>query len=52
MSEIFKIIAVKEKQAEDRPAICIGIDLRLGDKLISCPVSKACSSYEELASEA
>jgi hypothetical protein len=51
MSDILKIIEDENQDERNKKQICIGIDLRIADKEIRCPVSKVCHSYEDLVVE-
>jgi len=51
MADIFKIIEVHDKKEDDKRGVCIGIDVRIADREVSCPVSGACYSDKELAIE-
>ena len=51
MIDIFKIIENKEKEKGDKKGICIGIDIRIGKRDISCPLSKVCYSYDDFEGE-
>ena len=51
MKDIFKIVTVSEKGDDDKVEIRLGIDLKIGDYEITCPISKTCSSYEALEIE-
>ena len=51
MAEIFKIIEVHDKKEDDKRGIYIGIDVRIADREVSCPVSNVCYSDKELGIE-
>lgn len=51
MIDIFKIIENKEKEKGDKKGICIGIDIRIAKRDISCPLSKVCYSYDDFEGE-
>jgi hypothetical protein len=51
MPDIFKLIEVHDKKEDDKRGICIGIDVRIANRDVSCPVSGVCYSEKELAIE-
>jgi hypothetical protein len=51
MHDIFKIIADENELEPNKRQICIGIDLRIADKDIRCPISRVCHTYKDLAAE-
>jgi hypothetical protein len=51
MSDIFKLVEIQEKGEDDKRGVCIGIDVRIADREVSCPVSGVCHSEKELAIE-
>jgi len=51
MNGIFRIIEEEEQKGRNKKQICIGLDLRIADKEIRCPVSRVCDSYKALAAE-
>ncbi len=51
MTDIFKIIEVREKREDDKKGFCIGIDIRVAGRDVSCPVSDVCHSDKDLAIE-
>ena len=51
MTDIFKIIEIYKKREDDKRGVCIGIDVRIANREVSCPVSGVCYSEEELAIE-
>lgn len=52
MSKIFRIIEQEEGEGVEVKGICIGIDVKIAGREISCPISGVCATYEELCSEA
>ncbi|MBW1704039.1 MAG: hypothetical protein JRJ86_02615 [Deltaproteobacteria bacterium] len=52
MPDIFKIIELHEKRENNKRGVCIGIDVRIANREVSCPVSGVCYSEGELAIEA
>jgi hypothetical protein len=51
MPDIFKIIEVQEKREDDKKGLCIGIDVRIANRDLLCPVSGVCYSEEDLTVE-
>jgi hypothetical protein len=51
MADIFKIIEVYDKKEDDKRGVCIGIDVRIANREVSCPVSSVCYSDKDLAVE-
>ena len=51
MRDIFKIIVDENEEAPNKRQICIGIDLRLANEDIRCPVSRVCHTYTDLVAE-
>ena len=50
MADIFKIIEIHDKE-DDKSGICIGIDVRIAGRDVSCPISGVCYSDKDLAVE-
>jgi hypothetical protein len=50
MADIFKIIEIHDKE-DDKRGVCIGIDVRIAERDVSCPVSNVCYSDKDLAIE-
>jgi hypothetical protein len=48
MTKIFRLINVPETQEGEGPGVSIGIDLKIGDQEIACPVSGPCRDIEAL----
>jgi hypothetical protein len=51
MSDIFKLIEIQEKREADKMGLFIGIDVRIANREVSCPVSGVCYSEKDLAVE-
>ena len=51
MAGILKIIEKSERDKDGEKEISVGIDLKVGDREIPCPVSKACRTHEEFVAE-
>ncbi len=51
MEEIFEMMKVSEKEKGDEIGIQLGITLKIADRKMTCPVTKACNSYESLEIE-
>ena len=51
MTDIFKIIEIQGRKEENKKGICIGIDVRIANSEVSCPVSGVCYSDRDLAVE-
>jgi hypothetical protein len=51
MSDLFKIIELHNKKEIDKKEISIGIEVRIAEQQVSCSISRACKSYEELVVE-
>ncbi len=46
--KLFRLIEIPSENEGDAPAICIGIDLRIGDEQMTCPVSGPCKDMKAL----
>lgn len=51
MTGIFKLLRAEGEQAGEGPAVALGIDLRIGERRVHCPVSEVCRSQGQLARE-
>ncbi|MCD4715582.1 MAG: hypothetical protein K8R45_02425 [Desulfobacterales bacterium] len=51
MTDIFKIIEAHDKKEDDKRGVCIGIDVRIANREVSCPISGVCYSDKDLAIE-
>lgn len=51
MKEIFEMMKVPDKEKEDEIRVQLGIPLKIADRETTCPVTKACNSYESLEIE-
>jgi hypothetical protein len=51
MTNIFRIIEVPEKDGADKKGAAIGIEVKIGDQVSACPVSRICSSYDDWITE-
>ena len=51
MTDIFKLIQVQEKGEDDKKGFCVGIDVRVANRDVSCPVSGVCYSEQDLTAE-
>ncbi len=51
MSGIFRIIEIQEPEEGNKKGISLGINVKIADQEVTCPVSRICLSYEELAKE-
>ena len=51
MRDIFKMIKIDNQKKESEKALSIGIDVQIAGRVICCPVSENCHSYEEFAVE-
>jgi len=51
MPDIFKIIEIHKERQDDKRGICIGIDIRIGQNKVSCPISEVCYSDRDLVVE-
>jgi hypothetical protein len=51
MSEIFRILPFPQEGQEVRRDVSIGVNLRLDDREIACPIFEPCGSCEEFVTE-
>ncbi len=51
MTDVFKVIEVRDQGDEEKGSICLGIVIWVGGKKTSCPISKVCRTYEDFAAE-
>jgi hypothetical protein len=51
MSGIFRLLKAEGEEERGHPALVLGIDLRIGERQVPCPISGVCRSREELARE-
>jgi len=46
--KIFRLIEIPAEDKEKDPGICIGIDIRIGEQQMTCPVSDPCKDTKAL----
>jgi hypothetical protein len=51
MIDVFRIIECNGGEGTDRKGFCLGIDIRIGEEKIPCPVTRVCRSMKELEGE-
>ena len=48
MEEIFEMMTTAEKEGSGEPEVRLGVHLKLAGHETTCPISRACDSYEAL----
>ena len=51
MTNIFKIIEVPEGDGAGKKGAAVGIEVKIGDQVSACPVSRICRSYDDWVTE-
>jgi hypothetical protein len=51
MSDIFRIIELSDDEEDGQKGVRIGIDMRVADQDVACPVTRACRCREDLKAE-